>query len=190
MQVRRLVTGHNNDSKAVFASDEVIAPLVVPGINLEFLRLWGGDKLSTFPDDGVEPEYRTYFPPQSGFRFGIFTIPPARPSSLDPEQRRAAYKEMERLLPGLAQHMEPGNPGMHTSDSIDFGYVVSGSVWLELDDGTSKELHAGDTYVQNGTRHAWRNRGAEPCSILVVLIGARREPSGIAIAAAQAVAHR
>jgi len=184
MQVRRLVTGHSSEAKAVFASDEVIAPLAVPGINFEFLRLWGGDELSAFPDGGTEPHYQKYFPPESGFRFGIFTIPPAQPSLLEPEQRSAAYKEMDRLFPGLTQHMEPGNAGMHTSDSIDFGYVISGSIWLELDDGTTKELHAGETYVQNGTRHAWRNRGSKPCSILVVLIGARREPAGISVAAA------
>ncbi|MGA8051728.1 MAG: cupin domain-containing protein [Burkholderiales bacterium] len=91
---------------------------------------------------------------------------------------------MERLFPGLASHMEPGNPGMHTSDSIDFGYVIPGSIWLELDDGTMKELRAGDTYVQNGTRHAWRNRSSGPCSILVVLVGARREQSGVSVAQA------
>jgi quercetin dioxygenase-like cupin family protein len=71
---------------------------------------------------------------------------------------------------------------MHTSDSIDFGYVISGSIWLELDDGSMKELHAGDAYVQNGTRHAWRNRSSEPCSILVALIGTKREPSGLSVA--------
>ena len=190
MKVRRVVTGHDSNLKAVFTSDEVIPPQVVPRIGFEFLRLWGGDKLSSFPDGGAEPEYRTYFPPESGFRFGVFTIPPARPSRIEPEQRQTSYEEMERLFPGLTQHMEPGSPGMHTSDSIDFGYVISGSIWLELDDGTTKELRAGDTYVQNGTRHAWRNRSSEPCRILVVLLGARREPSGIAIAAARAAAHR
>ena len=190
MKVRRVVTGHSNDNKAVFVNDDVVAPLVVPGINFEFLRLWGGDRLSVFPDDGTEPKYQTYFPPESGFRFGIFTIQPAQPSTLEPEQRRAAYEEWGRLFPGLPQHMEPASPGMHTSDSIDFGYIISGSIWLELDDGTTKELHSGDTYIQNGTRHAWRNRGSEPCSILVVVIGARREPSGISIAAAQAAGRR
>lgn len=179
MKVRRVVTGHDSKSKAVFASDEVVPPGVVPGINFEFVRLWGADAPPAFPDAGSEPEYRTYFPPAAGFRFGIFTIPPTRATPLTPEERRASYLEMERLLPGLASHMEQSSPGMHTSDSIDFGFVISGSIWLELDDGTTKELRAGDTYVQNGTRHAWRNRSSDPCSILVVLVGARREPSGV-----------
>lgn len=182
MEVRRVVTGHDAMAKAVFVSDETVAPSVVPGINFEFLRLWGGDTRSAFPDSGTEPPFRTYFPPESGFRFGIFTIPPARSVPLTSEERRAAVLETERLFPGLVSHMEPDNPGMHTSDSIDFGYVISGRIWLELDDGSMKELLAGDTYVQNGTRHAWRNRSSEPCHILVVLLGAQREPSGLSIA--------
>ena len=182
MHFRRVITGHVLNSKAVFTSDEVIAPSAVPGINFEFVRLWGADVPAAFPDSGEEPEYRTYFPPAGGFRFGVFTIPPTRAVPLTPEERRNSYSEMERLFPGLAAHMEPSNPGMHTSDSIDFGYVISGSIWLELDDGSAKELRAGDTYVQNGTRHAWRNRSTEPCQILVALVGANRQPSGIAVA--------
>jgi len=89
---------------------------------------------------------------------------------------------MESAVPGLALHMERNNPGMHTSDTIDFGYVISGEVWLELDDGKQVHLRAGDTYVQNGTRHAWRNKASETCKILVVLIGVSRQPSGLDVA--------
>ena len=182
MQFRRIVTGHDADSKAVFASDEMITARAVPGINFEFVPLWGGDVPAAFPDNGAEPAYQTYFPPAGGFRFGVFTIPAARALPLASDERRNAYSEMERLFPGLAAHMEPSTPGMHTSDSIDFGYVISGSMWLELDEGREKELRAGDTFVQNGTRHAWRNRGTEPCHVLVALLGVHRAPSGVSVA--------
>ena len=60
-------------------------------------------------------------------------------------------------------------PGMHTTATIDFEVVLDGEIWLELDDGVEVHLRAGDTVVQNGTRHAWRNHGdtrraASPCS--------------------------
>ena len=45
---------------------------------------------------------------------------------------------------------------------------------LQLDDGAEMHLRAGDTVVQNGTRHAWHNKGSVPCTMVVVLIGARR----------------
>ena len=69
--------------------------------------------------------------------------------------------------------MEPGAPGMHTTQTIDVELVISGEVWLELDDGAEVRLGPGDTVVQNGTRHAWRNKSNEPCVLLVALIGAK-----------------
>lgn len=74
----------------------------------------------------------------------------------------------------MASHTEPDSPGMHTTATIDYEYVVSGEIDLELDDGAEVHLRAGDTVVQNGTRHAWRNRGTAPCVIVVILIGANR----------------
>jgi mannose-6-phosphate isomerase-like protein (cupin superfamily) len=87
----------------------------------------------------------------------------------------AALTEMEQKLPGMAAHMEPDNPGMHTTASIDYEFVVSGRVVLELDDGVTRELGPGDVVVQNGTRHAWRNPYDEPCVLVVVLIGANHD---------------
>ncbi len=59
MQFRRVITGHDANSKAVFASDEMVEHSAVPGINFEFVRLWGADTPASFPDGGAEPEYRT-----------------------------------------------------------------------------------------------------------------------------------
>lgn len=68
------------------------------------------------------------------------------------------------------------NPGMHTSDSIDYDVVMEGEIHLELDDGESKKLSRGDVVVQNGTRHAWRNKSDKPATMLFVLVGAHRKP--------------
>jgi quercetin dioxygenase-like cupin family protein len=46
-------------------------------------------------------------------------------------------------------------------------------MWLELDDGETLHLKRGDVVVQNGTRHAWRNKGTEPVTMLFFLNGAR-----------------
>ena len=44
-------------------------------------------------------------------------------------------------------YVEPDNPGMHTTDTIDFEVVLSGELILELDDGAEKVLRPGDTVV-------------------------------------------
>ncbi|HEU5082140.1 MAG TPA: cupin domain-containing protein [Acidimicrobiales bacterium] len=177
MDVRRVVTGHDADGKAVFASDERVPPVtpaLLPGS--EFHRLWGGDEAPRFPDDGSMPAHTSYFPPVGGFRFGFFTIPPdggrGAPADLDVE---AALAELESALPGLAGHMEPDAPGMHTTATIDFEVVLEGEVTLELDDGERVTLRPGDTVVQNGTRHRWSNPGDVPARLAVFIVGAHHD---------------
>jgi mannose-6-phosphate isomerase-like protein (cupin superfamily) len=175
VNVRRVVTGHNDDGKAVFVSDERQPPIMVgllPGV--EFHRLWGGDQAPRFPDDGSAPAARNYFPPIGGFRFGIFTIPhgTSAAESESPRDFAAALTELEAKLPGLAQYMERDVPGMHTTPTIDFEVVLHGEIVLELDEGAEVTLRPGDTVVQNGTRHRWRNEGSAPATLAVFICGA------------------
>ena len=67
--------------------------------------------------------------------------------------------------------MESDQDGMHRTPTVDLICVLSGEIWLELD---AEEVHLreGDCVVQNGTRHAWRNKGDRPCTMAVVLVGA------------------
>jgi mannose-6-phosphate isomerase-like protein (cupin superfamily) len=188
MKVRRVATGHDANGKAVFVSDTEVdgIPLaMLPGA--EFHRLWGADVPPKFPDAGSPPTAKSYFPPLGGFRFMMFTVAPISVAQRAKIDRAALASEMEAKLPGLAPHMEPHHPGMHTTDTIDFEYIVSGEVWLELDEGAAVHLKAGDTVVQNGTRHAWRNKGSEPCHIVVFMVGVPRTPSGVAVARASSM---
>jgi mannose-6-phosphate isomerase-like protein (cupin superfamily) len=177
VRVRRVITGHDANGKAVFVSDEsvaAIAPSLLPGT--EFHRLWGGDQAPHFPDDGSPPAHHAYFPPIGGFRFGMFTVPPdggvGAPADLDIE---AALTELERDVPGLASYLEPDDPGMHTTATIDFEVVLEGEVTLELDDGAKVTLGPGDTVVQNGTRHRWSNRGQTTARLAVFICGAHHD---------------
>ena len=173
--MRRIVTGHTADGKATIVSDsEVDAITVGQETGLELNYIWWGDQAPTFPDDGSLQPLSTYFPPVGGFRFVISTMPPEsvqRPEDTDFE---ALLEELDEKLPGAAKYMERDHPGMHTTDTIDFEYIISGEIWLELDDGKEVHIRAGDTVIQNGTRHAWHNRGSEPCRMVICLIGAHR----------------
>ncbi len=171
MDVRRVVTGRDAGGRSVVAQDRVVEPVTVsmlPG--MEFHRLWGADDPATLPRSGSPAPGKDYFPPPGGFRFGMFTVPPDSVAAL-PEDLEAALGEIESKLPGLVGHMEPEAPGMHTTDTVDYLYVVSGRVTLELDEGESVDLAAGDTVIQNGTRHAWRNSHPEPCVMVVAMVG-------------------
>ena len=67
---------------------------------------------------------------------------------------------------------------MHKTNTVDYAVVYYGEIWLELDDDETLHLNRGDVVVQNGTRHAWRNKGTKPVTMLFFLNGARaRETS-------------
>ncbi len=174
--IRRLVTGHDTNGNAVFASDEQIEPItlaLMPGA--EIYRVWGADKPPRFPDDGSAQAGQSYFPPVGGFRFGVFTVAPDSMSIPEDLDMEAAVNELNEKLPGVSEYLEPNNPGMHRTATIDYEYVVSGRCVLELDDGATRELSPGDTIIQNGTRHAWRNPFDEPCVMVVVIVGVHND---------------
>jgi mannose-6-phosphate isomerase-like protein (cupin superfamily) len=171
--VRRVVTGMTAEGKSVFVSDETVEPITIaiaPGMELH--RMWGADERVTLPQDGREPAAPTYFPPAGGFRFGFFTMPPAGAAAPTDLDIAAGIAEVNEKLPGFIDVQELENPGMHRTDTIDYIVVLSGAVSLELDDGKTVQLKAGDCVVQNGTRHAWRSVGSYPCVMAVALVGA------------------
>ncbi len=177
MEIRCVVTGQNESGKSVIVRNTPIKPVclaLLPGY--EFHRIWGSDSIPELPSDGTPPLQLRYFPPKSGFRFGFFTIPPDTTTSVDQISTASALEEIQHKLPGMIDVLEPDHPGMHTTDTVDFDVIVSGEVYLELDDGAEVPLKAGDCVIQNGTRHAWHNRSSEKCVISVAIVGAERKP--------------
>jgi mannose-6-phosphate isomerase-like protein (cupin superfamily) len=174
-RIRRVVTGHDSEGKARVVDDSAVEPItseLVPGAAV--YRLWGGDERPAFPDDGSPRGAEAYYPPRDGTRFMINTIAPGELSPAPGLDQAAALAELELLMPGAMAAMEPGAPGMHRTDSLDYVLIVSGEVTLELDDGEQTVVRAGDVVVQNGTRHAWHNHGTGPCTIVGAAIGADR----------------
>ena len=172
--VRRVVTGVDEQGRSVVISDSPVSPLTaraVPGY--AWHRLWSFDRPPAVPNDGQPMHAPAHFPPPDGVRFIVFTVPPratAAAESVDPE----AARELEEKFPGRAAHMESDQTGLHTTATIDLIYILSGEVSLELDDGKEVHLRAGDAVVQNGVRHAWRNYSDHPCSLVACILGARK----------------
>ncbi len=67
-----------------------------------------------------------------------------------------------RYEPGVAERW-------HRTDTIDYGLVLSGEMWMQMDEG-EVHLKAGDVVIQRGTIHNWQNRGPEPCVMAFILI--------------------
>ena len=140
---RRIVTGNVN-GKSVAQSNEPDA----------------GYPDSVVPGPGGTSLHFVTFPPSSVFA----------DSSFDGE---AARSEALARLRGLADHFEKEDPAMHKTNTVDYAVVYEGEIWLELDDAKTVHLKRGDVVVQNGTRHAWRNKGTKPVTMLFFLNGAK-----------------
>ena len=171
--LRRVVTGRNRAGKAVVVhngvSPRIVTTETLPGLAL--LEVWATDKIPQLPVAPVDltTTMKSFVPGPGGTRFRIVQFPGASNRPFDQEAFRREYLAK---APGLAEAMELQDSGMHTTDSVDYGVVISGEITLELDDGATVRLKQGDCVVQNGTRHAWRNGSTTPCVMAFVLVGA------------------
>ena len=71
-------------------------------------------------------------------------------------------------------------PGWHSSETLDFLYVLEGSLRLMLDEDTV-DLEPGDCVIQQGTVHCWSSLGETPVRICLVMIkrSLLDQPSGV-----------
>ena len=171
---RRIVT-ENVNGKSSVQSDESMPAYefsTVPGyqhtliwVNPTTPELNKQQRFDSYPDSVV--------PGPGGTSLHFVTFPPAS-VFVDPSfDGEAARNEALVRLKGLADHFEKEDPAMHKTNTVDYSLVYDGEIWLELDDGETLHLKRGDVVVQNGTRHAWRNKGTMPVTMLFFLNGAR-----------------
>ena len=113
-------------------------------------------------------------PPPRGSSFRIVDFPPtADMASLDNE---AVIREMGIDHGGANGGNDRRHPLMHRTRSIDYVIIMSGEIDMLLDD-TEVHLRAGDVVVQQGTNHAWVNKGDKPCRIAFILIDGKEPPA-------------
>jgi hypothetical protein len=143
-RIRRIVTGHDGDGKAVVSTDDVIESTsgkIDP--NFSATDIWLTK--STPPElDGADPL--------------------GAPLPTMPAPGETMLKVLE-LPPGA-------KPVMHKTATLDYVIVLAGEVVMALDDGAEVQMRAGDVMIQRATMHGWGNPGPEPCRIAFVLVGA------------------
>lgn len=174
LAIRRVVTGHDENGASMVALDGVAprsdAFVHIPGMMSRLI--WATEPAPTLPFDAEDPtvSVTSIVPPRSGTRFLVVTFPPDSVFFAPGFNPAAAAAENLAICPGLAELFEPD--GMHATPTIDYGIVLDGEIWLELDDGRAELLRRHDVIVQNGTRHAWRNKSDRSATLAFILIGA------------------
>lgn len=167
--VRRVVTGHR-DGKAVVLYDGA-APnqKLRQASGLVSTLLWVTDETPADTGSSADRSQREIGvpPPANGTIFRVVDFPPEQGT----RSRDAILREM-----GIAEHGTARHHGMHRTRSIDYAIVLEGEIDMLLDD-TEVHLKAGDVLVQQGTSHAWVNRGSANCRMAFVLIDAKEIPA-------------
>jgi quercetin dioxygenase-like cupin family protein len=143
--VRRIVTGHAPDGKAIFVSDNTLPVEPIPSGDAAFSLVWT-----------------------------TATVPADNNDETDGQTRDAGLTLNQGSVIRIVDMLPGGTSPMHRTNSIDYGIVLSGEVELELDDGAVTTARSGDIIVQRGTMHLWRNPSAtETCRIAFILIEAK-----------------
>lgn len=177
MEIRRVVTAKDAAGKSTIERDGASPRATRLQHTPRFVTspLWSTSENPSVVHDHSDPmnNLTNLVPGPGETRFMVVTFPPdsvmASPD-FDP-----ALARLERLqaAPGLAETFETDNPGMHTTPTIDYGVVMDGEIWLELDDNKTVHLKEHDVFVQYGVRHAWRNKANRSATVAFVLIGAK-----------------
>ncbi len=172
--IRRIVTTHDAGGKAVILCDEN-APNVrtrkESGITSTLLWTTGSMPATYSNADRGAVQIATAPPPGSTV-LRVVEFPPE-----DPEHggdNAAVLAEMG-ITPSAGGRRPARHPHMHATDSVDYAIVLEGEIDMLLDD-SEVHMRAGDIMVQQGTNHAWVNRGDRPCKIAFVLIDATGAP--------------
>ena len=171
-KIRRVVTTLDDSGKAVvlFDSDNPHSVRREGRPNTSSL-LWVTDGAPAQIGGTVDRAARSIgtSPPPSGSVFRIVDYPPVTPEQ---EKMDATARMQELAHEPAIRGLPPRHPFMHRTRTIDYAIVLSGEIDMLLDD-TEVHLKAGDVLVQQGTNHAWVNRGTHVCRIAFVLVDAK-----------------
>jgi mannose-6-phosphate isomerase-like protein (cupin superfamily) len=175
-RIRRVVTGHDENGKAVVLEDG-LAPAVRtnplrPGhISVDLWKTTASPVIvrRSEPDPTAGP--KQIHPPPRGTVFRISEIAPETEAirNMPPEQSRAVFAAMGNESASTAGRKVGRHPFMHRTETVDYAVVLQGEITMLLDD-QDVLLRAGDVVIQRGTNHAWSNRSDKPALMLYVLI--------------------
>ncbi|MGP0090069.1 MAG: cupin domain-containing protein [Xanthobacteraceae bacterium] len=180
-QIRRVVTGHDADGKAIVVSDGPAPFVHVNALDPQWYStdIWRTDDMpapivAAAAETTLGP--RRQLPTKNGsvLRINHFPPEPEAVRRMDPEASRRAFAALGNEK--AATFGKGGrHPLMHRTETIDYAIVLSGEITMVLDDA-DVHLRAGDIVVQCGTNHAWSNRSSAPCIVAFVLIDGKFEP--------------
>lgn len=173
--LRRIVTGHDREGKAIIISDAppTLSQLVGGPGGPTFFEVWHTLETPALihpqPDETDETNL-VLAPPKNGTRIRVIDFPPESDEirKLSDAAASDKFKEMGGESASTA-HKSDRHPLMHRTQTLDYGIVLEGEITMILDTEETV-IKAGDIVIQSGTNHAWANRSDKNCRIAFILI--------------------
>jgi mannose-6-phosphate isomerase-like protein (cupin superfamily) len=179
--VRRVVTGHDKDGRAIVISDGPAPFVHINPTDPDWYAtdIWRTNEapasiVSSAPEATLGP--RRQLPEKRGtvIRINHFSPEPEAVRRMTPEDSCQAFAALGNEK--AATFGKGGrHPLMHRTETIDYAIILSGEITMVLDD-EDVLLRAGDVVVQCGTNHAWSNRSNAPCVVAFILIDGEFDP--------------
>lgn len=141
--VERIVTGHDEQGREVFRSEDVTPTRMIPSGDASFLLIWT-----------------------------TATVPADNNDETDGRDRDAGLTLNQGSVIRVVDMLPGKESPMHRTNSVDYGIVLQGEIELELEDGAKRKVRQGGIIIQRGTNHLWRNTSDKVCRIAFVLIEA------------------
>lgn len=172
-EFKRVITGHDSAGRASVSHSGPIpnsfALQAVPGT--VFHEIWNTSTSPAIIDNCADPTARALrlSPSPAGSLIRVVDIPPdSVQNAVSADQAAAAFAEIGQAQAGTG-HADSRHKLMHRTETLDYGIVTEGEVWLVLDE-QEVQLQRGDVVVQRGTNHAWSNRTEAMARMVFILL--------------------
>jgi quercetin dioxygenase-like cupin family protein len=164
---RRVVTGTGADGKSRVIADGEPPNRLAGGAMIDLWQTMGPIDSPAQGGD-IPPGPFSLMPIGGGISWRQVTLAPAGQGRPSAESGAGGGASAIHFDKGSAQRSD--DPHVHRTDTIDFILIRDGEVFLEVPGAEPKHLKAGDTVVQRGTWHAWRNKLDRPCTFTALMI--------------------
>jgi mannose-6-phosphate isomerase-like protein (cupin superfamily) len=174
--VRRVVTGHHADGRSTVVFDGAAPNVKQRQAGNGSTLLWVTEESPAALAGRADRAARDIAvpPPRRGTIFRIAEFPPGVGGEV--RDNETVLRDFG-IGADVARGAAPRHPAIHRTRTVDYIVVLEGEIDLLLDD-RDVHLKAGDVVVQQGTNHAWINRGSATCRLAMVFVDAE-EPAEI-----------
>jgi len=150
LEVRRIITGHDEFGKGIVVADEKLTAVSRGlGPNISGCEIWSTNSMPV--DNSMEAEAAQ----RAGFVKKYNSVGNGQGTTV----RIVEWTPGHAIFP-------------HRTETLDYSIVLSGEIDVEFDSGQVVTMKQGEIIVMRGVTHCWKNKSTVPAVTAFILIDA------------------